>query len=124
MPTTAVALRRLRWQSVPMTSRLGDLWCGRFPLGTAFWNYMIFWGFLLNVAATVAAMAVLVAAGGDAEQRWAAWLSLTFHLLPLPYNTVCLVGVWRSAAAPEVGPTPRLLARLAAVLWSAAMVAA
>ena len=102
-----------------MPSRLSDLWAGRLPLPTAFWHWMIFWGFLLNLGATFASLAVLVAAGG-ALQGWAAAASVALHLLPVPFNIACLVGVWRSAARPEVEPTPRLLMRSAAVVWTGA----
>lgn len=102
-----------------MTRRLHDLWHGRLSLADAFWNYMIFWGFLLNVGATLAALAVLVAAGGDAGVSGAAWLAAALHLVPVPWGLLCLVGVWRSAGRTDVGPTRRLLARVVAVIWTA-----
>lgn len=104
-----------------MPSSLADLWAGRLPLPTAFWHWMIFWGFLFNLGATMASLAVLVAAGGGAPQGWAAGLSVALHLLPVPYNIACLVGVWRSAARPEVEVVPRLLTRAVAVVWTSVM---
>ena len=104
-----------------MPSSLADLWAGRLPLPTAFWHWMIFCGFLLNLGAAIASLAVLVAAGGSATQGWVAGLSVVLHLLPVPYNIACLAGVWRSAKRPEVEPSSRLLVRVIAVVWTAVM---
>lgn len=104
-----------------MPLSLWNLWAGRLPATTAFWHYMIFWGLLINLGCTFASLAVLVAAGGGTSQGWSAGLSLALHLLPVPYNLACLVGVWRSTGRPDVKPRPRLLMRTAAVGWTAAM---
>lgn len=104
-----------------MRSLLSDLWGGRLPLSTAFWNYMIFWGFLLNLATNLGSLSVLVAAGGSAPQGWVALLSLGLHALSMPYNILCLVGVWRSAARPEVSSISRLLTRTIAIIWTSAL---
>jgi hypothetical protein len=104
-----------------MPTRLADLWAGRLALPTAFWHWMVFWGFLINLVATIGSLAVLVAAGGVAPQAWAAALSVALHLLPVPYNIACLVGVWRSAGHPDVEPTPRLVSRAAAIVWTGGM---
>jgi hypothetical protein len=101
---------------------LADLWAGRLPLSDAFWTYAIFWGFLINLATVIASLAVLVTGGGAPPAPWAAPTALALHLLPIPYNIVALVGVWRSSARPEVTPTPRLLARCAVVVWMGGMV--
>ena len=103
-----------------LPSSLADLWAGRLPLPTAFWHWMIFWGFLLNLATAMASLAVLVVAGG-VPHGWAAGLSLALHLLPVPYNIACLVGVWRSAGRSEVDTAPRLITRIAAAVWTGAM---
>jgi hypothetical protein len=108
-------------QGMPMPSTLSDLWAGHLPLPRAFWHFMIFWGFLINLGATIASLAVLVAVGGGAPPAWAGAVSVALHLLPVPYNIACLVGVWRSAGRPEVEPTPRLLTRGAAVAWTFVM---
>lgn len=102
-----------------MLCKLRDLWAGRLPLTVAFWNYTIFWGFLLNAGATLAALVVLVAAGGSGEDSRAAWLAAVMHVLPIPWGVLCLVGVWRSAGSPAVGPKGRVLARVAASIWTA-----
>lgn len=103
-----------------MPSSLADLWAGRLPLPTAFWHWMIFWGFLLNLFTTIGSLAVLVAAAG-APHGWVAGLSLALHLAPIPYNIACLVGVWRSAGRPEVAPARRLTTRTIAAVWTGAM---
>jgi hypothetical protein len=80
-------------------SILRRLWGGLLPLGTAFWWFAIVWGTALNLAAV---LAVAVAA------------------LPIPYNLLVLVGVWRSAGAYE---GPRLLAdlaRIVSLVWALA----
>jgi hypothetical protein len=107
---------------VAILSRLSDLWSGRLPLSAAFWNYAIFWGFLINLAATFASLAVLVAAGGtQTPGTGTALLALALHLLPIPYNLVVLVGVWRSAGRPENSANAALTARLAVSLWFATL---
>lgn len=103
-----------------MLASLGDLWTGRLPLSAAFWNWMIFWGFLLNLATTMPSLAVLVAAAG-APHGVAGGLSVALHLAPIPYNILCLVGVWRSAGGRDVAPIPRLITRTVAAIWTGAM---
>ena len=103
-----------------MLSSWADLWMGRLPLPTVFWHWMIFWGFLLNLATAMASLAVLVMAGST-PHGWAAGLSLGLHLLPVPYNLACLVGVWRSAGRPDVASAPRLITRMAAAVWTGVM---
>ncbi len=112
-----------RSPSRPFVSRWVDLWAGRLPLSEAFWVYAIFWGLLINLAATLCSLTLLVAVGGDAATKdWAPLAALALHLLPGPYNLLFLVGVWRSAARPEVTASAALLARAAVIVWCAAMI--
>ena len=98
-------------------SSLRRLWGGRLPLGTAFWWYAIVWGTALNVAATLLALALLAA-------DLPAVLAVAVGALPIPYNLVVLVAVWRSAAAYQ-GPRLRAdLARILSLLWALAASAA
>jgi len=93
---------------------LRRLWAGQVPLGEAFWWYAIFWGTAANLAATLLAMALLAA---DVP----ALLAIAGGALPIPYNLVTLVAVWRSAAAYA---GPRLLAdlaRIASLIWALAV---
>jgi hypothetical protein len=102
-PTPGGALRRL--------------WGDQLPLGTAFWWWAIVWGTGLNVAATLLAMALLAA-------DLSAALAVAVAALPIPYNLVVLVAVWRSAGAYH---GPRLwadLARIVSLIWALAASAA
>ena len=93
------------------------LWAGRLPLGTAFWWYAIVWGTAFNVAATLLAMALLAA-------DLSAVLAVGVAALPIPYNLLALVAVWRSAGTYE---GPRLwadLARVLSLVWALAASAA
>jgi hypothetical protein len=92
---------------------LRQLWGGRLALGTAFWWYAIVWGTAVNVAATLLAMAVL-AAGLSAV------LAVVVAALPIPYNLVVLVAVWRSAAGYQGPKLWADLARILSLLWALA----
>jgi hypothetical protein len=89
----------------------GQLWRGEFTLQRAFWDYAIIYGSLLNLATTLAAFGAFAAG-------WPLAVAAVIFLLPLPYNLLAVVNVWRSA---ERYPGPRLwanLARIAVVLWA------
>ena len=91
------------------------LWGGEVPLARAFWNYAMIGGTALNAVTTLLAMA-LVAMDAPAA------VAVIVFALPIPYNLVVLVAVWRSAGAYE-GPSIRAdLARAAIVVWAAAAV--
>lgn len=101
---------------------LRNLWAGRLPLRDAFWTYAVFWGLLINVAAGVAALALIVAdkaaapaaaPGVAAGATMLSLLAVAVHLAPLPYNVIALVGVWRSAGRPDSPPSAALAARSA-----------
>jgi hypothetical protein len=90
---------------------LRRLWAGQVPLGQAFWTFAMLGGTALNAAATLLAMALLAM---DAPGVLAALI----FALPIPYNLLMVVAVWRSAAAYA---GPRLwadVARLAIVAWT------
>ena len=75
---------------VSVMQRLKDLWLGRLPLDVAFWTYAIIYGLLLNIAATAAALALVVL---DAPIA----IAIAVHFLPVPYSALATFGVWRSA---------------------------
>jgi hypothetical protein len=100
---------------------LRDLWTGRLPLGDAFWTYNVFWGLLLNIVGTMAGFVVLVG-WKEVNPDLAAAAALTVHLLPIPYNVIVLVGVWRSAGNPGRPPWVRIAARATAVFLFAAFI--
>jgi hypothetical protein len=101
--------RKMPGRAIVMTLR--RLWAGELPLATAFWTCAIIWGTALNLAATVAALALL-AAGAPAV------LAVALAALPIPFNFLVLFAVWRSARAYQ---GPRLwadLARVLSLLWA------
>ena len=104
-----------------LARRLRDLWAGRLPLADAFWTYNVFWGLLLNIGATIAAFAILVA-WKEANPSVAAAFSVALHLLPIPYNAIVLVGVWRSAGRPGHPPLLTGGVRAIALLLFAAFI--
>jgi hypothetical protein len=74
-----------------MAEKIKALWAGEVPLPVAFWQYTVFYGFLGNIVATFA-FAMLAAVGTSP------WLFVPVFLLPVPYNVLMIVAVWRSAA--------------------------
>lgn len=97
-------------------SALRALWAGELSLTEAFWWYGILYGFLVNVLTSFAALALVTFEAP-------AWLVGVAYLLPLPYNLLILVGVWRSAARWQGEEHWANLARLAIVLWVVAATA-
>jgi len=62
-----------------MTSFLQTRMRGEAPLETVFWRDMLAVGTVVNLAATVAALALFAA-------EYPAWLGLAVNFLPLPWN--------------------------------------
>ena len=101
-------------------SVLKALWRGHVPLGVAFWRYAIFWGLLVNLAAALAAGAFAVVGNASAGQPGLfALAAIAAHLLPIPYNVLVLVGVWRSAGNSPDTPFTATAARTFVTLWAA-----
>lgn len=95
-----------------MKERIADLWHGRAPLSRAFWEYAIVYGSLANLLATGAALAVIALDLPGA-------LAVLLYFLPVPYNLLMVVAVWKSAAH-YLGPAHFAhLARAAIVVWAA-----
>jgi hypothetical protein len=95
-----------------MTSRLLQLWRGELPLAIAFWDYAIIYGTILNFISTIGALVILAV-------KWPALFALAVHILPIPYNLVAVVGVWRSAAR-YLGPFHwATFARVFVLVWAA-----
>jgi hypothetical protein len=98
------------WEGRAMKATLRKLWAGEIPLAVAFWEYTVVYGFVANLVATLGFFAAVAAEAPDA-------LAILIFLLPVPYNLLVLVAVWRSA---DRHPGSRMwaeLARAAAVLW-------
>ena len=87
-----------------------EFWRGGLPLGRAFWLWGILGGGIVSLLTTLLAL-MLVAAGAPA------WLAVLVFAAHIPWNFVLLVGVWRSAGRPEVGPAATNLARLTILVW-------
>jgi hypothetical protein len=103
------------WAMRQMTSAIGDLWRGEMPLGQVFWSLTIVFGTLFNLLAT--GVGLMAMAGGMPAPA-----AVALHLLPLPYNFLVLVGVWRSADSFPGHPFIAAFARVAAAAWFALMI--
>ena len=100
-----------------MTRQVKRLWTGALPLHEAFWHYAIFFGLLVNIATIVLFLGLYVA---DA----ASMLLVAAFLLPVPYNLLVGVAVWRSADRYQ-GPRKWAdLARAASLVWLLVLTAA
>jgi len=90
-----------------MVRLVRELWAGNVPLARAFWEYAVLYTILINAAATMGSLA-LWSMGQIA-------LGMVVHLAPLPYETLVLIAVWRSAgkyaADPNNNPIWATLAR-------------
>lgn len=64
-------------------------WHGQVPLTVLLWRDMLGVGTLVNLVATVLALALLVQGGHPA-------LALALHFAPLPYNVFLFTALWRS----------------------------
>ncbi len=87
-----------------------EFWRGSVPLGRAFWLWGVLGGGLVDLLATVFALALVVLGAPT-------WVIVLVFVAHVPWNVVLLVGVWRSAGRPEVGPDTATLARLAILFW-------
>jgi len=82
-------------------------WRGRVPLTALLWRDMLGVGTVVNLAATIMALAVIV-------QDGPVGLAVALHFLPMPFNVFLCVALWRM---PDRSP----LASLIAAGWLAAM---
>lgn len=87
------------------------LWRGDLPLATAFWEYAVAYGSILNLLTTFVSFAVLAMKGSTA-------LAVALHIMPLPYNVAVVVGVWRSAARYAGERRWAEIARVAVIVWA------
>ena len=89
---------------------LKQLWLGQLPLREAFWRYAITYDLILNLAATMAALTLILR---DAPIT----LAVFIHFLPLPYSLFAATGTWRSADRYEGNPLHATAAKAAIVIW-------
>jgi len=88
-----------------MASLVARLWHGDVPLGEAVWFYAVGYGLLINI---ITSMLFLIAVANEANLA----MVLAIHVLPLPYNALMVVAVWRSAGRYPGPPARARAARL------------
>lgn len=103
----AVNMAGSRHRTIKLFKRL---WVGELPLRQAFWQYAVGYGLLINLVTSLAFLALLT---NDAN---IALVALAFAL-PIPYNFVMAVAVWRSADQYSGPKTWAELARIGIVIW-------
>ncbi|MEM7226916.1 MAG: hypothetical protein AAF495_28355 [Pseudomonadota bacterium] len=93
-----------------MGALIHRLWAGQVPLEIAFWRYAVVYGLLVNLVTSALFYALLL------DETSPLVIAVAFAL-PLPYNLLATVGVWRSAQAFE-GPRKWAdWAQIVTVLW-------
>ena len=100
-----------------MTEHVKRLWAGALPLHEAFWHYAIVFGLLVNIATITLFLGLYVA---DADTT----LLVAAFLLPVPYNLLVGVAVWRSADRYQGPQRWADLARAASLVWLLVLTAA
>ena len=90
------------------------LWAGELPLSQDFWQYAVGYGLLINLVTSLALLALLT------NDTNIALVALAFAL-PIPYNFVMVVAVWRSADRYSGPKTWADLARIGTVIWMVAL---
>jgi hypothetical protein len=91
--------------------RISELWLGEVPLARVYWDYAMIAGTILNLVTTGASLAAFALG-------WPGWLALAIFFLPLPYNILMVVSVWRSAARYDGAPRWAALARATIIPWA------
>ncbi len=106
-PIMAVNMAGSRHRTVKLVK---CLWAGELPLRQAFWQYAVGYGLLINLVTSMVFLALLT---NDAN---IALVALAFAL-PIPYNFVVAVAVWRSADRYSGPKTWADLASVGTVIW-------
>ena len=89
---------------------LKALWLGQLPLQEAFWRYTITYDLILNLAATMAALSLVLTEAPII-------LAAIVHFLPLPYSLFAATGTWRSADHYKGNPSFVSAAKIAIIIW-------
>jgi len=89
---------------------LRQLWLGQLPLREAFWRWLITYGLILNLVATMIALTLVLA-------ETSIILVAIIHFLPLPYTFLAATGTWRSANRYTGNPLHVLAAKAVIVFW-------
>jgi hypothetical protein len=93
-----------------MFTSLRALWLGQLPLREAFWRYLVTYDVILNLAATMAALTLVLAEAPII-------LAAIVHFLPLPYSLFAAMGTWRSADRYEGNPSLVNAAKIVIIIW-------
>ena len=75
-------------------------WRGQVPMSVLLWRDILGVGTVVNLMATILALAVMVQDGPDG-------LAVVLHFLPLPFNVFLCVALWRM---PDRSPMASLIA--------------
>jgi hypothetical protein len=94
--------------------KLKALWRGDMRLGEAFWTWAVLGGLFVNVSTSIAFLILITN-----DQPIPALL--VGYGIPVPYNVVALVGVWRSAARHDGSALEADLARGASAVLLAVL---
>ncbi len=78
-------------------SALLRLYRGELPLDTAFWNWAVFGGLIVNIISSVLFLVLIM-------EDQPLWAFLAGYAYSVPYNVIATVGVWRSARHYEGNP--------------------
>ncbi len=97
-----------------MAKLVKRLWAGQLPLEQAFWHYAVGYGLLINLVTSMAFLALI------AREANLALVVLAFAL-PVPYNVIVTVAVWRSANEYRGPKKWADMARVGTVIWLVAL---
>ncbi len=100
-----------------MTKLINRLWAGQVPLGEAVWTYAVAYGFVINAISHGLLLALLV------NDMGLVLVAVAF-ILPIPYNLLIVVAVWRSAERYEGPKKWADLALVGTVIWMIILTAA
>lgn len=88
-----------------------QLWLGELSLHEAFWRYAITYAFVLNLAASLATLMLILAKAPIAY-------AIIVHFLPLPYSLFAAIGAWRSADRYAGNAFHAAAAKTALIVWN------
>ena len=96
-------------------NHLGRLWRGELSLDSAFWNWAVIGGLIVNGLSS-ALFAYLIMA------ELPIWAAVAGYSFSVPYNVIVAVGVWRSADRHDgdrrFAETARLVTAVGMILLS------
>ena len=95
-------------------TQVARLWAGEVPLHRAFWDVAVIGGLVVNLTTSLLFLVLITA------DRPVAALIVGYGL-SVPYNGLALVAVWRSAGRYEGERMWADLARVASLVWLAAL---